>query len=80
MQAYTAALGRDLCGMGIGLLWEGFGREGVEPDVDAAVRSAIDTLGTLGTTITEVSIPRPSHGWLYCLGPVCRRHDGLVAQ
>ena len=57
VQSYTAALGRDLRGVRIGLLQEGFGQEGAEPDVEAAVRAAIDTLGTLGATITEVSVP-----------------------
>src|SRR5262249_43179232 len=41
VQSYTAALGRDLRGMRIGLLQEGFGQEGAEPDVEAAIRAAI---------------------------------------
>jgi amidase len=57
MQSYTATPGRALRGVRIGLLQEGFGQEGAEPDVDAAVRCAIAPLGTLGATITEVSIP-----------------------
>src|SRR5262249_3213108 len=57
VQSYTAALGRDLHGVRIGLLQEGFGQEGAEPDVEAAVRAAIATLGTLGATVTEVSVP-----------------------
>jgi amidase len=56
VQRYTAALGRDLRGVRVGLLQEGFGQEGAEPDVEAAVRAAIDTLGTLGATITDVSV------------------------
>ena len=40
-----------------GLLQEGFGQEGAEPDVEAAVRAAIDTIGRLGAMITEVSAP-----------------------
>jgi amidase len=60
VQPYTAALGRGLRGIRIGLLQEGFGQEGSEPDVDAAVRAAIDTLGTLGATVTEVSVPAHS--------------------
>jgi amidase len=57
VQAYTAALGRDLRGVRIGLLHEGFGQEGAEPDVETAVRAAMATLGTCGATITEVSVP-----------------------
>jgi len=57
VQSYTTTLGRNLRGVRIGLLQEGFGQEGAEPDVDAAVRAAIATLGTLGATITEVSVP-----------------------
>lgn len=56
-QSYTAALGRDLRGVRIGLLQEGFGQEGAEPDVEAAVRAAVDTLRALGAMITEVSVP-----------------------
>lgn len=57
VQSYTAALGRDLRGVRVGLLREGFGQEGAEPDVEAAVRAAIDTMGALGATVTEVSVP-----------------------
>jgi amidase len=57
VQFYTAALGRDLRGVRLGLLREGFGQQGAEPDVEAAVRAAIDILGTLGATVTEVSVP-----------------------
>lgn len=56
VQRYTEALERDPRGIRIGLLQEGFGQEGAEADVDAAVRTAIETLGTM-TTVTEVSIP-----------------------
>lgn len=57
VQAYTAALGRDIRGLRIGVLKEGFDQDGGESDVDMAVRAAIDTLGALGAVITEVSVP-----------------------
>src|SRR2546425_5220544 len=57
VQPYTQALGKDLRGARLGLLQEGFGQEGAEPDVEAAVRAAIATLRTFGATITEVSVP-----------------------
>jgi amidase len=57
VQSYMAALGRDLRGIRVGVLKEGFGQEGAEADVDAAVRAATETLGTLGATVTEVSVP-----------------------
>jgi amidase len=66
VQAYTAALERDLRGVRIGLLQEGFGQEGAEPDVEAAVRAAIATLGTLGATVTKVSVP--AHRTAGCIG------------
>ena len=66
MQSYTAALGRDLRGVRIGLLQEGFGQEGAEPDVEAVVRAAIATLGTFGATVTEVSVP--AHRTAGCIG------------
>ena len=59
---YTAALGRGVSGLRIGLLKEGFGHDNSEPDVDAKVRKAAETLRSLGATVDEVSVPMHSAG------------------
>ena len=57
---YTATLGRDIKGMRIGLPREYF-IDGVDPQVDAAVRAAIKHYESLGTEIVEVSLPHTEH-------------------
>jgi amidase len=57
LQPYTQALGQDIKGLRIGLLREGFGLERAEPDVEVAVRRAINVLQELGAQVQEVSVP-----------------------
>jgi len=57
---YTALLGRDLKGIRLGLPREYF-IEGVDPQVDAAVRAAIKHYESLGAEIVEVSLPNTEH-------------------
>ena len=57
VQAYTEALGRGVKGLRIGVMTEGFGASGSEPDVDAAVRNAVAVFDSLGAQTTEVSVP-----------------------
>ena len=54
---YSAAVGRSVTGLKIGVVKEGFGRAESEADVDAKVRAAADTLKRLGATVDEISIP-----------------------
>jgi amidase len=54
---YTDSLDRGVEGMRIGVLREGFGQPGSEPDVDEAVRQAAARLEGLGAAVEEVSIP-----------------------
>jgi amidase len=54
---YTRELDRGIAGLRIGLVKEGFGCDGSEADVDAAVRRALDSLAKLGARVEEVSIP-----------------------
>ena len=54
---YTAALGRGVAGMRIGVLTEGFQHENCEPDVVQKVRQAADRLRSLGAIVEEISIP-----------------------
>lgn len=60
---YLPALERDVKGMKIGVLKEGFGHDGVDgnlasdPQVEECVRAALDKLAAQGAIIEEVSIP-----------------------
>ena len=74
---YTAALGRGVAGMRIGVVTEGFNHENSEPDVDQKVREAANRLRGLGATVEEVSIPMHRDGpaiWT----PIAL--EGLMAQ
>jgi amidase len=54
---YTQSLEDGVAGLRIGVVKEGFGWPASEPDVDAAVLRAIETLGKLGARVGEVSVP-----------------------
>ena len=54
---YTAALGRGVAGLRIGVVTEGFGWAVSESDSDQKVRQGADRLRALGATVEEVSIP-----------------------
>ncbi len=54
---YTGALEEGPSGLRIGLVSEGFGREGGDPRVDEKVRSACQGLTQLGVSVEELSIP-----------------------
>ncbi len=72
VQEYTTALGRDLRGVRIGLVREGFNQPEAEPDVEEAVRATGERLGNLGASVSEVSIP--AHLTARAI------HRGLVAE
>ena len=74
---YTAALGRGVAGLRIGVLTEGFQFESCEPDVVQKVRQAAERLRTLGAIVEEVSIPMHVDG-LPIWTPIAL--EGLVAQ
>lgn len=57
---YTALLGRDLKGIRLGLPREYF-IDGIDPQVNAAVRAAIKHYESLGAEIIEVSLPNTEH-------------------
>ena len=59
---YTAALGRGVSGLRIGVLREGFGLPGSDPDVDLKVRGAADRFVKLGAVVEEISIPMHRDG------------------
>jgi amidase len=74
---YTAALGRGVAGMRIGVLTEGFQFDSCESDVVQKVRQAADRLRSLGAIVEEVSIPMHVDG-LAIWTPIAL--EGLQAQ
>lgn len=54
---YTAALTGSVSGVRIGVVTEGFARDGSEAGVDESVRAAIDQLRAAGAVVEEISIP-----------------------
>ncbi len=59
---YTAALGRGVRGLRIGVVQEGFARPESETDVDECVRNAAQKFAELGAQVDDVSIPMHSVG------------------
>lgn len=57
---YTARIGQDIRGLKIGIPKEYF-IEGIDPQVDKAVRTAIAQYESLGAEIVEVSLPHTEH-------------------
>ncbi|MBN2470115.1 MAG: Asp-tRNA(Asn)/Glu-tRNA(Gln) amidotransferase subunit GatA, partial [Anaerolineae bacterium] len=59
---YMAALeGADVRGLRIGLPKEYF-TEGIQPEVEAAVRAAVEQLAALGAEVVEISLPHTAQG------------------
>lgn len=59
---YTDYLDRDIKGMKIGVVREGFGHPLSEPDVDECVREAAGRLASLGAQVEDISIPMHPQG------------------
>ena len=57
---FTAVLKKDVKGMKIGIPKEYF-IEGMDPEVDKAVRDAVKTLEGLGATVKEVTLPHTAY-------------------
>jgi len=57
---YQEALGREITGMKIGVPREFFG-PGLDPEVEAAVKEALQTLSGLGAELLEVSLPHTEY-------------------
>jgi amidase len=60
---YTKSLDKDVAGMKIGVLKEGFGHPNSESDVDACVAAAAAHFKSMGASVDDVSIP------IHMLGP-----------
>ena len=57
---YLEALGQDLRGLKVGVPREYFG-PGLDPEVEAAVKEALQTLADLGAELLEVSLPHTEY-------------------
>jgi aspartyl-tRNA(Asn)/glutamyl-tRNA(Gln) amidotransferase subunit A len=80
---YARAWDRDLKGIRVGLPKEYF-IEGLDPEVEAAVRTAVQTLAGLGAEVKEVSLPHTEYGVAayYIVAPAeassnLARYDGV---
>lgn len=80
---YAAALGRGVKGLRLGVPREYF-IEGMDPEVDQAVRAAIEVLEGLGATTREVSLPHTDYALpvYYIVAPAecssnLARYDGV---
>ena len=80
---YAAGLGGDLKGVRVGVPKEFF-VEGIQPEVEAAVRATVDTLVELGAEAREVSLPHTDYALpvYYLIAPAeasanLARYDGV---
>jgi len=80
---YAQALTGDVQGLRIGVPREFF-IEGIQPDVERAVRAAIDQFAALGADVREISLPHTRYGAhvYYLIGPAeasanLARFDGV---
>lgn len=77
-EAYVDGLGRDPADVSVGIVEEGFGREEADPDVDAAVRSALDAFAEEGATVEAVSVPMHLDGPAILTGIVTEGSAAMV--
>jgi aspartyl-tRNA(Asn)/glutamyl-tRNA(Gln) amidotransferase subunit A len=80
---YTAALTGDVTGVRVGVPREYF-VAGMQPEVEAAVRAALDALAELGADVVEVSLPHTDYALpvYYLIAPAeasanLARYDGV---
>jgi len=80
---YTVALTGDVRGVRVGVPKEYF-IEGMQPEVEAAVRAAVDVLAGLGVEVQEVSLPHTDYALpvYYLIAPAeasanLARYDGV---
>jgi len=81
---FTAVLQQGLQGIRAGIPREYFDKEGLDPDVSAAVKGAIETLQDLGVECVEVSLPHAEYcvAVYYVIAPCeassnLARYDGV---
>ncbi|RQW64527.1 amidase [Vibrio viridaestus] len=71
-QDYLGALEKNVKGLKIGILTQGFGHANSDPESDAIVKNAINHFKSLGAEVSEVSVPMHLDG--------CAIHSGLVME
>jgi amidase len=76
VQRYLETLGKDVNGLRLGILKEGFTQPGAQEDVNAAVHKAASELTRLGAKVEEVSIPEHTEAWQF-LWPIVL--EGMAA-
>lgn len=76
--AYSQTIDQPLAGLRLGVVREHFG-DGLDPEIAAAVRSAIDVYRGLGATIVDVSLPHSQYGvaTYYVIAP-CEASSNLA--
>ena len=78
---YTTALGKDVKGLRIGVPTNYYFAP-IDPEVEAAVRAAIDLLAGEGAVISEVEIPYPDQimavEFAYCLAEASEYHRTML--
>jgi amidase len=79
VQPYCEALGKDVNGLRLGILKEGFSHPGGQEDVNAAVRNAASQLQRLGAQVEEVSIPEHRDAWQF-LWPIVLEGMSALAR
>jgi aspartyl-tRNA(Asn)/glutamyl-tRNA(Gln) amidotransferase subunit A len=79
---YSAGLAQDVRGLRVGVLE--YATDGMDPDVERAVRAAIDVLQGLGATMQTVTLPTADYGLAayYIIAPAeassnLARYDGV---
>lgn len=79
---YVGGLDRDVAGLRVGVVREGFGFDGLsDPEVDAAVRAAADRLREAGMDVRDIDLPWHRHAmavWSVIAtdGPAVQMVDG----
>jgi amidase len=66
---YVGALGKEIAGVKVGLLAEGFNLPGGSSEVEDVVNRAIGVLKSLGADLIPVSVPLHKMAWL-AMGPI----------
>ena len=77
-EEYSSALHRDISGLRIGVLKEGFGWDVSEADVDEAVSNAVGHLEGLGASVREVSLPMWRDGWAIWMAVGAHSYTAMV--
>jgi len=67
---YTESISRDIAGLRIGILREGFGTPLSELGVDQCVRAAAERFENLGASVSEISVPLHAQAGIITMGGI----------